>query len=231
MLNVTEINNTDEEEDFIMNQYLNAAQGLKKMFIAQIGIIICTVVDAIGIVGLAIGTASAMVFASGSLAFMGVFGILAILAGIGAVVFAVISLVGLYGAGKDIAGCNTAFTVTIVSLVVSVLGILFRSSTILSLLFSLAGFALSFQQTYFVCTSVSEVMSVIGAQDIANQGNSVWKIYLACSIIQAVIAVMGLIPVLNLLTGIGSIVNVIVSLIGLIMYMVFLQKSYKALGA
>lgn len=208
-----------------MNQYFNAAQGLKKMFISQVGAIICTVCIAIATIG-------AVVFAAtGSLALTGLFGLLVAAAGIGAIVFAIISLVGLYGAGKDIEGCKTAFTITIVSLVVSILGNLFKSSAMLALLFSLAGFVLSFLQTYFVCTSVSEVMSAIGAQDIANQGNSVWKIYLACNIIQAVIAILAMIPGLKLLAGVGSIANVVVSLVGLILYMIFLQKSYKALGA
>lgn len=205
-----------------MNQYFNAAQGLKKMFIAQIGTIICTVCASIAAVG-------AAVFAlAGSLALTGLFGLLTLAAGIGAIVFAIINLVGLNGAGKDIEGCKTAFTIAIISIIVSVCGSFLKS---IALLFTLAGLVLSFLITYYVCTSVSEVMATIGARDIADQGNNVWKIYLACNIIQAVIAILNLLPALKPITNIGTIANAIVSLIGLILYMIFLQKSSKALGA
>ena len=75
-----------------MNNYPNVGAGLKKMFIAQIGIIVCTVLAIIPIIN--------------------------IIAGIGAIVFAVISIVGLYGAGKDIEGCKKAFIITIVNIVI-----------------------------------------------------------------------------------------------------------------
>lgn len=205
-----------------MNQYFYAGNGLKKMFISQVGAIICTVCIAIGAVG-------AMLFAAaGSMSLLALFGVLTVIAGIGAIVFAIISLVGLYGAGKDIEGCKTAFIITMVALGVNILGSLFRSSATLALIFALAGYVLSFLQTYYVCTSVSEVMSAIGAQDIANQGDVVWKIYLACNILLAVMKILENISVLVLLT---SVANLVVSLVGLIMYMIFLNKSYKALGA
>ena len=205
-----------------MNQYFNAAQGLKKMFIAQIGTIICTVCTSIAAAG-------TLVFAAaGSLGLTGLFGLLTVVGAIGAIVFAIINLVGLNGAGKDIEGCKTAFTIAIISIVVSLCGSFLKS---LALLFTLAGLVLSFLITYYVCTSVSGVMASIGARDIADSGNNVWKIYLACNIIQAAIAILNLTPVLSLLAGIGSIANLVVALVGLILYMIFLHKSSKALGA
>ena len=66
-----------------MQDLQNAGSGLKKMFIASIGAVVCTVLLIIPIVN--------------------------ILAMIGALVFAIISLVGLNEAGKDIEGCKTAF--------------------------------------------------------------------------------------------------------------------------
>lgn len=209
-----------------MNQYFNAAQGLKKMFIAQIGTIICTVCTSIAAAG-------TLVFAAaGSLGLTGLFGLLTLVGAIGAIVFAIINLVGLNGAGKDIEGCKTAFTIAIISIVVTFCGNLMQKKVpSLALLFTLAGLVLSFLITYYVCTSVSGVMASIGARDIADSGNNVWKIYLACNIIQAVIAILNLTPVLSLLAGIGSIANLVVALVGLILYMIFLHKSSKALGA
>ena len=63
-----------------MYSYENAASGLKKMFTAQVGAIICVVLMMIPFIGL--------------IGLVGVF------------VFAIMSLIGLNSAGKDIEGCK-----------------------------------------------------------------------------------------------------------------------------
>ena len=78
-----------------MNQYQVAGDGLKKMFIAQVGSIVCTLIGLIPIIGK--------------------------IAGIGSLVFLVISLVGLNQAGKQIAGCKKAFSIQIGVLIASIL--------------------------------------------------------------------------------------------------------------
>jgi len=102
------MSSSDGYENFIkqrrfseMGNYQNAGAGLKKMFIASLGAVICTVLMIIPLIN--------------------------IIAAIAAIVFAVLSIVGLYGAGKDIEGCKTAFIITIINLVVSVLGNVFSS--------------------------------------------------------------------------------------------------------
>ena len=187
-----------------MGNYQNAGAGLRKMFIASLGAIICTVLVIIPIVN--------------------------IIAGIGAIVFGVLSLVGLYGAGKDIAGCKTAFTLTIVNLVISIVGALFGSG-FLGTVFSIAGYVLSFLICYFVCTSVSEVMNQIGAADVASKGELVWKINAVCYAILVVVALLGRIPGLVLVASLASIGVLIASLVASIFYMIFLNKSSAALGA
>lgn len=187
-----------------MENLQNAGAGLKKMFIASIGAIICSVLLFIPIIN--------------------------ILAAIGALVFGILSLVGLYTAGKDIAGCKTAFTITIINLVVSILGNIFKTG-ILGSIVTIAGYVLSLLSVYYVCTSVAEVMNSINAGDVAQKGYTVWKINLVCYIVDIVIAVLALIPVLNVIAGVAAIIVAIVSLVASILYMVFLNQSYKALGA
>ena len=170
-----------------MGNYQNAGAGLKKMFIAEIGAIICTVLMIIPIIN--------------------------IFAAIALLVFGIISLVGLYGAGKDIAGCKTAFILTIVQLIVSFISGLIKTG-VLHTVFNVANYVFGLLIIYFVCTSVAEVMNQVGAADISNKGLTVWKINLVCYIILIV-----------------SIITSIVSIVADIIYMIFLNQAYKALGA
>ncbi len=104
-------------------QYTNAGPGLKKMFIAQIGSVICSVLLIIPLINL--------------------------IAMVGVLVFLIISLIGLYQAGKDIGGCQKAFQFTIAQLVLSVISNFAGSGfigTIVSVAYSVTGFLV----TYFV---------------------------------------------------------------------------------
>ena len=188
-----------------MNQYPNAGKGLKRMFIAQVGAIVCTVLAVIPLVNL--------------------------IGGIGALVFAVLSLVGLYGAGQEIAGCKTAFVLTIISIALSILSMFFAGSGVMTTLFSIADSILSFLVVYCVCNSVAEVMNWIGAGDVAAKGVTVWKVNLGCYIATIVIAILAFVPVLNVIAVIAGVVVLVVSVVAAILYMIFLNRSYQALGA
>lgn len=157
--------------------------------------------------------------------------IINLIAGIAAIVFAVISLVGLYSVGKDIAGCKTAFILTIVNLVISIVGSLTSLIPVLSVICSIAGSIISFLVVYYVCNSVAEVMTQVGAADIAERGVTVWKINLVCYVAAIVIAILAVIPVLSMIATVANLVIAIVSIIASILYMIFLNKSYQALGA
>lgn len=188
-----------------METYQNAGPGLRKMFIAEVGAIVCTVLMFIPIVNL--------------------------LAAIGALVFMIISLVGLNAAGKDIEGCKTAFIFTIVNLVINVLSSFLKNVAVIGTILSIAQSIISLLVIYYVCTSVSDVMNKTGHADVAQQGNTVWKINLVCYIVEIAITILALIPVLGVLAVITSAVVGIVSLVAGILYMIFLNKSAQALGA
>lgn len=188
-----------------MNQYYNAGAGLKKMFIGQVGAIVCTVLAIIPLVG--------------------------IIGGTGALVFAVVSLVGLYGAGKDIAGCRTAFFLQMIAIVLSFFSMFFAGNWPVLALFNTADSILSFLVVYYVCNSVSDVMSAVGAGDVAQKGRTVWKVNLGCYIATIVIQALSFVPIVSLLASVAGLVVMIVSVVAAIMYMLFLNKSYLALGA
>lgn len=187
-----------------MGNYPNAGAGLKKMFIASVGAIVCAVLAFIPLIN--------------------------ILAAIAALVFLIISMVGLFGAGKDIAGCKTAFTITIIRIVVDLIGNFFKTG-FMNALFTIASDVLSLLVVYYVCTSVAAVMNQIGAADIAQKGLTVWKINLVCTIISIAATLISLIPLIGVL---GTVINVVIAIVAIvagILYMIFLNKSYHALGA
>ena len=186
-----------------MFQYENAASGLKKMFTAQVGAIICVVLMMIP--------------------FIGVIGL------IGVFVFAIMSLIGLNSAGKDIEGCKTAFTLTIVQMVIRVIGNL-AGTGVFATVFSVVNDILALLVVRAVCLSVAEVMDQLNQRVVADKGRSVWKINLGCYVADIILTILAVIPVLGTVLAVaGSVVTVILSLVAGIMYIMFLSKSYKAL--
>lgn len=188
-----------------MESYSNTGSGLKKMFIAEIGAIVCAVLLVIPVIK--------------------------VIGGIGAIVFAIISILGLYGVGKDIEGCKKAFVLTIANLVVSVLSSALGSVAVIGTLLTIAADVLNFLIVYLVCTSVGEVLKNRGHEDIAGKGEQVWKINLVCYAVSIVIAILEKIPVISILAGVLSFIIAIAAFVAGILYMIFLYKSYNAFGA
>lgn len=188
-----------------MNQYYHAGSGLKKMFIAQVGAVACTMLAAVPVINLA--------------------------GGIGAIVFAIVSMVGLYGAGKEIEGCRIAFILTMVNIVLSIFSGLFGTSAAVSAIFSTIDGILSFLVVYYVCTSVAEVMKYVGAGDVADRGTLVWKVSLGCYLAIVLISVCAVLPALNVVAIFGAVIVAVVSIAAAILFMIFLYRSYRALGA
>ena len=186
-----------------MYGYENAASGLKKMFTAQVGSIICVVLMMIP--------------------FIGVIGL------IGVFVFTIMSLIGLNSAGKAIEGCKTPFTLTIVQMGVSVIGNL-AGTGVFATVFSVVNDILALLVVRAVCLSVAEVMDQLNQRVVADKGRSVWKINLGCYVADIVLTILAVIPVLGTVLAVaGSVVTVILSLVAGIMYIMFLSKSYQAL--
>lgn len=199
------INYLDLEEISRMGNLANAGAGLKKMYIASVGALICVVLAFIPVVN--------------------------ILAAVGALVFMVMSMIGLHQTGNDIEGCRTAFTLTIVNIIISVVGAFFHSG-IMHIIVVIAGYLISAMVTYLVCNSVGEVMNRIGAMEAARKGETAWKINAVCYVLLTVIAVAQSLPVFGFLTSlIGSLIVLVLSVIASVFYMLFLGQSSHALSA
>ncbi len=149
-----------------------------------------------------------------------------VLGGILGIIAFVLNLLALYGAGKLDKGYNTAFVLSIVGIVLSVLSLI--NSNVLSVIVSIASTVVNLAILYFVITTTCKHLESNGGSDVAAKGVTVWKINLICAVASVVLTLLGLISLL--LAGIMAVIVAIVSLVGGILYMVFLWKSYKALA-
>lgn len=174
---------------------------MKKMFIAEIGAIACVVIALIPVIGTLVG-------------------------GIGVIVFAIISLVGLYAVGQEVEACKKAFNLTIVNALLNVL----TAIPVVGVIISIVRTVISFLITYLVCTSLSEVLNNAGATDIANLGTKVWKISFVCAILGVIFSLIALIPLIG---GLGDFLNFFVAIAELVagvMYLIFLNKGANHLA-
>lgn len=177
------------------------SNGMKMLFIAQIGAICCGAIAVTPYIGTALGT-------------------------IGALVFAVISMIGLWSIGQEVPACKTAFFLEIVSAVLSLLSLV----PILGKLCELADVIVSFIIVYLICSSLASVIRDVGAPDDAAFGDLVWKLELVCSIFSFIATILSWIPVINVIAAILLLpASLFIFVVG-ILYIIFLYKGYKVLS-
>ncbi len=183
-----------------MGTYSHAANGLKKLFMAQIISIIATVLTRIPS--------------------------LSVISMIGNILCLILSVVGLYEASMDHSGFRTALIFSVVNIIIS----LFTSgggwlSTIMTIVSSI----LSLASLYYVCHTASYLLRNLGEHTIAANGDTVWNINLTCTVAAVICAILAVVPLINILAALASVIIVVVSLVAGIMYMIFLNNCSKAL--
>lgn len=182
-----------------MNQYPNAAAGLKLMFIGQI----------LAVVGLL-------------LIWVPLVGSLIVIAGF------VVEIVGLYKASGDDEGYRTALMLLAVNVVVNLVAG-FMGQGLLASLLSVVGTVLSLLAVIQVCTTTANLLHSVGSEALSQRGSTVIKLFLVCTVVSIVCSVLSAIPVLNVLAALVSIVAAIAQIVGYILYLMFLHSSSKAL--
>lgn len=196
-----------------MENFTNFGAGLKKLYIAELGTLICTILALIPVVN--------------------------IVAGIVLLGFSVLSMIGLYQAGTVIKGCKTAFILTIISLVLGILQAIFAPQrpgiAAYMLLYiiplSIINGMLSFFVVYYMCTSINIVMTNMQKNDIAKFGGIVWKINLFTTILSIALQLVQRFSYvfdlwLKFLVN-GSIA--VLSIVNVVLLTIFLGKSSRAL--
>lgn len=142
-----------------------------------------------------------------------------------AIIGLVLEVVALYGAGKLDQGYHTAFILTIVNIVLSVLE-LFAGDGVFASLVGIVSSVISLGILYFVITTTCKHLEASGSAEVAQKGMNVWKINLICTIASVVLILLAFVPVLAALLGI---VIAIVQIVAYVLYLIFLYKGYHAL--
>lgn len=149
-----------------------------------------------------------------------------LLAVLGIVAF-VLNLLALYGAGRKDQGYKTAFILSIVGIVVSIVGAI-AGETVLGSIISIISIVINLGILYYVVITTNSCLEGSDAPDLAAKGNNVWKLNLICSIAAVVLTVLLLI--VPMLAAVLAIVVGIVEIVAAILYMIYLYKSSKALA-
>lgn len=195
-----------------MSNYQNAGVGLRKMYVAAIGIIACGVLLALPVVK-----------------YLGALGIIA---------FFVVDLTAYYTAGKDIAGCKVAFIVRMISILISVSTYFVTVPGRMELAVATVKELTPLISLCLVFLSVSKVLRENGAEDVAKQGVRTWWIYLGCHIVMFLVTEILPYAVLlggnfsqsMLILGLFLVLALVVSIAALVFQLKFFKCSAEQFG-
>ena len=143
-----------------MGYYSRAANGLKKMFTAELYLIICEFFRA----------------------FMGD-GTLVTVLTLGLSVY---YMFGLYSVGQDIEGCKTAFNYKIACIVINLFNA-FVYLGVITIIAKIVSVVLSITAVYFVCESVIDALNRVGDYGTARLGKTAWKFFASCYILMVIL--------------------------------------------
>lgn len=155
---------------------------------------------------------------------LAILSLIPLIGGILAIVGLVLQLVGMYTAGEVHRGFKTAFTVTIINLVLSFVSAFVPFMSILTTILGLV-------EVYLVCQAAADLLREKGDEFQADKGLRVWKMYLVCTVITVVCMVLALIPLLGLIAAVVAVIASIVLLVAGILYIIFLYRAQESLNS
>lgn len=143
-----------------------------------------------------------------------------------AIVAFVLNLVALYGASKLEQGYYNAFICSIVGIVISILSGLVKKGILVTIL-DIVSSVVSLGIIFFVISTTVGLLKARGADDVAQKGETVWKINLICTVAGIILTLLAaLIPVV---AAVLLVILAIVEIVGYVLYLMFLYKSYNIL--
>lgn len=187
-----------------MSNYPNAGDGLRKIYLAAIGSIVCTFIVNIPMIPM-----------------------IRLIGAIGEIICSVVTLVGFYQAGKDIDGCKAAFVMQMIALGINVLELLME----LPIILSNAAVILPVVAVCLMCWSVSNVLKDIGADRIAKQGMVAMLTHIGCTVL-SVVLVMGILIIVEY-DGLGLylLLTLVIAIVELFFYLRFLKNAAEQFGS
>lgn len=184
-----------------MNNYENLGKGLRKIYVAEIGAVICAVLMLFPVVNIA--------------------------AMAGLVIFCVIKLIGLYSACKDVKGCMISFVLTILCMPLPVVQYFVYIPLSVRFIYTIICAVVPVVASCIMFYSVSKVFEKMEETFLARQGMNTMWIYLICEIAGAFLEgytdAMGRLMLVTLMT-LG------VAILSLVYQLKFLKAGAEQLG-
>ena len=216
--------------------YPNAADGVKKMFKAQL-------IEILGTVFLALAAIFTIMLSSSEKAgaandadsFLAVMMIVSIVAFSGLmIVAAVMHLIGLVRAGRDERAFRTALFAVFINLIFIVTGMVFsglKNGTVSSLmnLFSTIMDMIAF---IFVIQGIRNLAIELGNDKLDRMGDNIFKIILAVLVLEFIANIIVLISgghTSGIVAGVVYLIAAILSFVQYIIYLIFLARGVKML--
>ena len=161
-----------------------------------------------------------------------------LLSGLVDVASVIVAMVGLYTAAPAHPKFRAAFRLNIalciLGVIVAVLAVFQKAGvslgqTTLLLAVAILVVALGVWSVYLICTAAGEILTVNGYATLADKGVTVWKIFLVTSAAMIVFMLLAMVPFMLVIAGILVIGTAVATLVGGILYMIFLYNAYHAL--
>lgn len=211
----------------------DARNGIGKVFTAQILLIITAICYAIAAIctAVAIGAAAsdAMVGAGISTILLVLFGLAG---GVMSIIGFILQLVGLSKAGKDNDKIKSAFTITIIGLIIAIVIGIVKSLVGASYAWAgnigdLVNFIISLIVTYNVLMGCAELNPAL-----QEKAEKTWKMYMIVVILDIVIAIVAIIMGILGVTAVSAvasyiliILDVVFEVVSFVMYLMFLAQA------
>lgn len=161
-----------------------------------------------------------------------------LLSGLVSLASTIVALVGLNTAAPAHPKFRAAFRLNIalciLGVIVAVLSVFQKAGvslgqTTLLLAVAILVVALGVWSVYLICTAAGEILTVNGYATLADKGVTVWKIFLVTSAAMIVFMLLAMVPFMLVIAGILVIGTAVATLVGGILYMIFLYNAYHAL--
>lgn len=206
-------------------KFPNAANGVSKIYTAEILALIGAVCGLVGAIVIAVGVAADSALALGSLPFVLAAGILLIIAFI-------LNIVGVNNASKDEVKFKNAFIWLIAGIVAALAQSIFANNELLSSLFETLSSLFQLLSTIYVIQGTMSLARQMGNADVEGMGAKTLKLilvsYIIIIVIRVIAAIFAAIESATALVLVVAILGIVVFVIQIIAYIIYLKMLSRA---
>lgn len=143
----------------------------------------------------------------------------------------VLQLIGLNTAVPAHEVYGYAWTVTIISIVVNIVGTLVGEHGLVGNLLIMVGDVLDATAVYFICTATIELLMGKVDEFLAERGLVIRRMYLAFTAVSLVCTLLSGVPLLNILAWVGGMIASVMLLVAGVLFVMFLYHASESLMA